>query len=365
MTESSVLPRIPSSFQRDLERVIYERGVHRHFHHLLDGEGYVSLRTPSTLTIDSYDGPWMRPYECTRWDWRPLSDLQRLKLLIDRAVILSEQLQAVKEDRRIQSEALQGDVRSLRARVEQVEMVYEEARNRVVLSVEAIEYATKRIADVMSFSKQLFESFLLQEGQLQIDGKQSYESFEDAEGWRGLNDKRKLERAHMVLMDAFIDALQSLSSSRQQLMSLQEASQEANTSYFEAQLRYATHSPMVALAQTVMKEMKQHSSEALRALLSTYSMPRKHPIVLSLAANSSSSTQPLLSSATMESGLPSTERFSSARRLQRVPWGLVFVRDPLERLRKEYRAGMAVLQRKIINLKPTYGTYCAVEVMRR
>lgn len=364
MRESSVLPRIPSRFQSDLQRMVYEKGTHRHFQHLLDREGYAALMEAgnNSLTIDNYDGPVMRSLcdgdESTtapppRWDWQPLADLSRLKLLIERAVILSEELRVTKEDRRSESGGLQGEVRRLSMEVEQREMVYEDAYSRVVMSCLAIEHATKRIAEVMSFSKQLFESFLLQEGQRQQDTRQSYESFEDGEGWRGLNDKRKLQKAHLLLVEAREDAHRSLASSRQQLQSLQEASRQANRSYFEAQRKHASHAPVMLLARTVMAEMKQHTNEAMRALLATYSMPRKHPIVPLRGGGGGS---PVASSIIPQSGLPSTQRFSSARRLQRLPWGLVFVRDPLERLRMEYRRGMAVLQRRVLNLRPAYGT---------
>lgn len=35
---------------------------------------------------------------------------------------------------------------------------------------------------------------------------------------------------------------------------------------------------------------------------------------------------------------------------------LVFIRDPLERTRKQYRVLMTVLQRKVMNLKPAQNT---------
>jgi len=360
MRESSVLPRIPSRFQSDLQRMVYEKGTHRHFQHLLDREGYATLMEAGTnsLTIDNYDGPVMRSAATAppRWDWQPLADLSRLKLLIERAVILSEELRITKEDRRSESESLQGEVKRLSMEVEQREMVYEDAYSRVMMSCLAIEHATKRIAEVMCFSKQLFESFLLQEGQQQQDTRQSYESFEDGEGWRGLNDKRKLQKAHLLLMEALDEALLSLASSRQQLQSLQEASRQANRNYFEAQRKHASHAPLMLLAQKAMVEMKQHTSEAMQALLATYSMPRKHSIVPLGGTGGGGGGSPVASSIIPESGLPSTQRYSSARRLQRLPWGLVFVRDPLERLRIEYRRGMAVLQRRVLNLRPAYGT---------
>jgi hypothetical protein len=328
-------------------------------------EGYACT---NSLTIDHYDGPVMRTsYDddddestaaaAPRWDWQPLADLSRLKLLIERAVILSEELRVTKEDRRSESEGLQGEVGRLSMEVEQREMVYEDSCSRVVMSCLAIEHATKRIAEVMNFSKQLFESFLLQEGQRQQDTLQSYESFEDGEGWRGLNDKRKLQKAHLRLVEAQEEALRSLTSSRQQLQSLQEASRQANRNYFEAQRKHVIYAPVMLLARRVMAEMKQHTSEAMRALLATYSMPRKHPIVpLRGIGGIGEGGATAASSIIPESGLTSTQRFSSARRLQRLPWGLVFVRDPLERLRKEYRRGMAVLQRRVLNLRPAYGT---------
>jgi len=340
--------------------MVYEKGTHRHFQHLLDREGYATLMEAGTnsLTIDNYDGPVMRSAATAppRWDWQPLADLSRLKLLIERAVILSEELRITKEDRRSESESLQGEVKRLSMEVEQREMVYEDAYSRVMMSCLAIEHATKRIAEVMCFSKQLFESFLLQEGQQQQDTRQSYESFEDGEGWRGLNDKRKLQKAHLLLMEALDEALLSLASSRQQLQSLQEASRLANRNYFEAQRKHASHAPLMLLAQKAMVEMKQHTSEAMQALLATYSMPRKHSIVPLGGTGGGGGGSPVASSIIPESGLPSTQRYSSARRLQRLPWGLVFVRDPLERLRIEYRRGMAVLQRRVLNLRPAYGT---------
>jgi len=247
MSESSVLPRIPSRFQSDLQRMVYEKGMHRHFQHLLDREGYATLMEAGTnsLTIDNYDGPVMRSAATAppRWDWQPLADLSRLKLLIERAVILSEELRITKEDRRSESEGLQGEVKRLSMEVEQREMVYEDAYSRVMMSCLAIEHATKRIAEVMCFSKQLFESFLLQEGQQQQDTRQSYESFEDGEGWRGLNDKRKLQKAHLLLMEALEEAFLSLASSRQQLQSLQEASRQANRNY----LRHNGNMPVMPL----------------------------------------------------------------------------------------------------------------------
>ena len=228
-------------------------------------------------------------------------------------------------------------------------MAYEDARGRVVVSCESIDEASRRIAEVMLFSKQLLEAFSRQEKGVQEDSKQSYEAFEDAEGWRDLNDKRKLQKAHVILMDAYNTALQSLTTSRQELQSLLATCREADRSYHEACSQRARHLPLIALAHTCMGEMRRHTGEALKALLATYSMPRKHPIHPIRA--------PTASSTATQSGLPSTQRYTSARRLQKIPWGLVFVRDPLERMRQEHRVGMAVLQRKTLNLKPAHGKY--------
>jgi hypothetical protein len=166
-----------------------------------------------------------------------------------------------------------------------------------------------------------------------------------------------------------------------------------------AQHRAEAHRPLIAQSEAVLGAMRGAARDAANAVLLTYSMPRRHasrqigkqteghlciqiqtcmppiytppssnrlfnlypPFPLSPSTSPADQTQQTQGVQTHTRGVQGVQgvqapaRYSDPRRLQRVPWDLLFVRDPLERLRLHYRGAMAVLLRRVVKLTPRQG----------
>jgi hypothetical protein len=339
--ESAVLTRLPMCLPPQISHIIGTTGQHEYV-----ASRYV--RAPSTeyaRLLGSYDAPVMRD-GCgsaeAAWVWHPLSDARRLRLEIERCRVLSDGFQqlvvfaaaAVKE--REAEKTAAGGV------LEQVQMVYEDALAAVVRILPQIQAAGQRIVDVMRFSKQLLEDVTMEELGEQLDRKQSYDVLEDANAWMGLNEKRKLEKQYAALFEDCQTKSKHFHGASTAFAAAADALVCARSLYEERRRCFELLHPVIAAKERELRELKVYTRAAADAVLQTYSMPRKVPSRAVVSAPAE--------------GVSPSVRFTNARRVQRMPWNQVFVRDPLERLRLENRAALSVLQRRVMKLVPMQAT---------
>lgn len=178
----------------------------------------------------------------------------------------------------------------------------------------------------------------------QLDDRQSYEAVESANIWIGLNEKRKLEAQHEVMFADCKQKAEKCGTVYQLYESACVALLRAEEHHAQCVLQYEQHFPFIAQKQRELQEMRVYTRAAADAVLRTYSMPRRIP------------PYPVPRKHTAQEGMQGVGRYTSARRLQRVPWNLVFVRDPLERLRLANRGALAVLQKRVMKLRPMQRT---------
>lgn len=349
--ESAVLPRLPLLLPDQISALVNSAGLHFY-------EPSEYCKTSSTVParrvagysrlpmldgckaseiISDQDGPFD-----PQWDWRPLFDMNIIKKEIERNAALSE-------DFKIAIVTAEENVRECAAMkvaayvdIEHAQMVYEDARGLVLRAHLDIDIAARRIEEVMRFGRQLETEMHLEEKGEMVNNHQSHDLFESASGWIGLNQKRQLERLHAQL---FADCQVKCNAFLHVHSGYAEASDAlrcAEDRYQTALIRFESHRPVIAQRSAMLREMQVQVRAAANAVLLTYSLPRKRPSVLI----------PRLGA----EGVQQIARYSGSRRLQRIPWNLIFVRDPLERLRMQNRAPLTVLQRRVMKLAPQQRT---------
>jgi hypothetical protein len=96
---------------------------------------------------------------------------------------------------------------------------------------------------------------------------------------------------------------------------------DAKKHYMQSKYAYDSFQKFIEPTYILEKQVKVKVSEAIKAVIKTYSMPRKG-------------------------------KQHKNRRIQRMPYDLLFVRDPLERMRKENRHLLTFLDQKALGLRP-------------
>ena len=173
----------------------------------------------------------------------------------------------------------------------------------------------------MLLSKELIHDFSLEEANLREEWKQSYDDLENANDWIGLNCKRKLEKLLEIHLKEFHRLRVLFQPIYEARVAADNERKAAETSYTAAIAMFDTCIKEVAPAGAAQFGLKAVAHDAVSSLLSTFNMPfkRKPP---------------------------------QRRRLQVVPYSLVFVRDPLERVRRQFRAAFVLLDQRVLGLRP-------------
>jgi hypothetical protein len=337
--ESAVLTRLPLCLPLQVSHIIGTTGQHEY-----QASSYVrTCSTEYARLLGAYDDPVMKDgHGESAWVWHPLSDAKRLRLEIERCRLLSEGFQRQVVSAAAAVREREAEKTAVCGALEQVQMVYEDALAAVVRVMPRILAAGQRIVDVMKFSKQLLEDVTMEEQGEQLDRKQSYDVLEDANAWMGLNEKRKLEKQYAALFeDCLAKGKHSLGASAASRVAA-DALVDAQRLYEERKRCFEEQFPVIAAKERELRELKVYTRAAADAVLQTYSMPRKVP------------TRAVVRAPT--EGVSPSVRFTNARRVQRMPWNQVFVREPLERLRLENRGALSVLQRRVMKLVPMQAT---------
>jgi hypothetical protein len=283
-----------------------------------DGRGVGQLKEPGKLQEQQRrkdDKIWQ-----STWNWEPFHDLQimnsvtqfiekSIEIASNRCDRFSQDLVAKKEE-----EILLRETRELSA------MAYEDKRSQISCGL-SVQYDDRhrRNAEIMQFTKSLVETISELEEKKKYDETRSYDGFEDGFQWKEMN-------LILHLRNAIIHELKALPA-------LRERKKEDETSYLsvadlieglEVSLRNAIED--VSYFKEKLEEIQRettvqvrHLQETMKFFVNLFSFPRK--LIPSLG-----------------------------RHLTFFPYQMIFLRDPLERLKKENRKVMTGLLRKAMNL---------------
>jgi len=357
--ESSVLPRMPLLLPPEISNVINEAGMHEYqtseyFRTPFLGSrpvvGFDHVRIVDgrrDLSEDFHVGG-----ADPRWVWHPLVDMTKLKVEVGHHSVLSEQFAAALHSAATHEQVCLQSRTALLERLESAQIVFEDTRAVLLRAADSIQAAQDKIEQVMRYCKKLQTDLDLEERGQQLDDRQSYENLEDANMWIGLNEKRRLEKVYEVQYANCAAHYQAYSIAADAFARASEGLRDAQFRHQNLRARFEAHLPQIALRQQMLRDLQTQTRAAAAAVLSTFSLPRKHPSYVMNKARSGS----LRGDEVTEEGVMPVAKYSSSRRLQRIPWNLVFVREPLERLRLQNRGAMAVLQRRIMKLTPQQGT---------
>ena len=211
----------------------------------------------------------------------------------------------------------------------------------------------------MKYCKKLEMDVTMEERGKQLDDHQSYKDLEDANMWVGLNEKRRLEQLYVTQFEHCNTNFEAFYNISVAFSACDEALKRAKITRFTMRARFDAHEPEIALRSGMLRQLQVETRAAAAAVLSTFSLPRKHPsyaVKKKQDRGQSGDGSPIAVSEIPEEGVLAPVRYSGSRRLQRIPWNLVFVREPLERLRLRNRGAMAVLQRRVMTLRPQQRT---------
>ena len=312
--ESSALPLLPKHLSTDLnnelDNIQHNNSVER------------MQSTTFQTTIMDYDGPVVHDIPATKdASWEPFSALRRSfiykKRLYERANELSKHmkfcLQRMTHCREVAA------VKS--AHAESLEFNCEDARSLLLRTLYDIDLAEKRIKQAMLLSKELLSDFSMEESNVKEEWKQSYEGIEDASAWKGLNRKRKLEKLFEQYALAYKSIWESFAPIHEERTKARIAAKTAESAFLIAKSELEECERALAPAEAVCSNLLSLAWETSSSLLACFSMPFK-------------------------------QKFPQRRRFQVVDYSLVFVRDALERVRRKNRGAFALLEQRVVGLRP-------------
>ena len=176
----------------------------------------------------------------------------------------------------------------------------------------------------MLLSKELIHDFSLEEANLREEWKQSYDDLENADDWKGLNCKRKLEKVLEKQLAEYLRVRALFQPIHDARVAADRERRAAERAYSAAVVMFDACLKAVAPAGAAQVGLKAIAHEAVSTMLSTFNMPCKR-------------------------------KTPQRRRLQIVPYSLVFVREPLERVRRQFRGAFVLLDQRVMGLRPGTG----------
>eukprot|EP01037_Dinobryon_pediforme_P028074 gene28074-31202_t len=173
----------------------------------------------------------------------------------------------------------------------------------------------------MLLSKELLSDFSMEESNVKEEWKQSYEGIEDASAWKGLNRKRKLEKLFEQYALAYKSIWESFAPIHEERTKARIAAKTAESAFLIAKSELEECERALAPAEAVCSNLLSLAWETSSSLLACFSMPFK-------------------------------QKFPQRRRFQVLDYSLVFVRDALERVRRKNRGAFALLEQRVVGLRP-------------
>jgi hypothetical protein len=312
--ESSVLPLLPKLLSPDLLHSIDTREdlpVDK-----LQKYNYNAQVPSITSNIDELDRSVV-----PSWTWEPMTDIKYAERQDDKVRHWISVLENHDKEACLHRDICVVDAETyLTNNVEWANMSFEDARVRFIETDELIFAAEKRIKEVMIFSLKGLDKVKLEEKGLAEDWDQGYDNLEDGSAWQGLNNKRKLIKLHAEYIIIYKERWLELKEVEKINLAKIQCEKESleNVTFHKKELE--TYRPNIEFVRNIRKSIFTLAGASANALAATLTMPRKFR--------------------------------NAVRRIQHVNYKLVFIRDALERARKEYRGAWTFLDRRIMALRP-------------
>lgn len=321
--ESSVLPLLPKFLPEQVHTAI--RNSPKFLQNLRPW--LRSLQRPlSVENFDNIDADYK--FSCkinAVWDWPVFREIETAERYLERAkqesAFLRSKINEAEENLRMAEK----HQRQLAVALDRLGIEYEDQLARVLQVSDEVLRSVKKIKETMDFSKLLFNRSTAEEQCRLENWSQSYEDFEDGHGWRGMNQNRKLVKQHMDKLKKLWQLYKPLCDTEIAYFQSIDASVCKRVELANCIDAYRLQLPQIDIIQSIYTNISTNVKSALRAVAGTFTMPRKMPP-------------------------------PDCRRLQKTPLNVVFVRDPLDRLQKEYRSALSVLTRRILVLRPVQQT---------
>ena len=327
--ESCILPLVPRLVAEDVLEATRRRAKMNLAIDRILPYGLQFTEGPLTVTaIDHIEDA--RPLQ----QWEPIADYE----FVHRHVAAVQHHTNVLENRvRITRQTLADCEAILHKHVtknmEVDKMSYEDSRTTFLRLEENIIMARERIERAMKYQKEGITGFQQEEANTKLDWKQSYDDLEDGNAWEGLNNCRKLEKKRSSTLTHYHNCcakIPLLYIVRAKLIDeIEQARQKADYAISEA-IRY---SPTLGQVQEVLEDVVQITRAAVKNSVAVLCMPRKG-------------------------------RWPNQRRVQRIPYRNVFIRDPFVRAQKENISLWNLLERQVMALRPLLKSFTGKAVLR-
>lgn len=327
--ESCILPLVPRVVAEDVLEATRRR---QNFNLAIDRIlpfGFQYTDGPLTVTaIDHIED------SVALKQWEPIADLEfacRHVAAVKHHIIILET--RVQNTRQIMIQADSSLFKHVTRNTELDTMRYEDSRTAFLRLDEDIKIARDRIQRAMKYQKEGITSFQLEEINSKLDWKQSYDEKEDGNAWEGLNNCRKLEKKWSGTLQHYHSCSAKIPLLVIEKTRLLKDAEKARENYDFAVSEAVRYAPTLGQADDVLLDVKQISRAAIKNAVAVLCMPRKR-------------------------------RWPNQRRVQRVPYRNVFIRDPFVRAQKENIGLWNLLERRVMALRPILKSFTGKAVLR-
>ena len=266
--------------------------------------------------------------------WEPIADLEfalrHLTAVKHHIIVLETRVQNTRE---IMIEADMVLLKHATRNTELDTMRYEDSRTTFLRLDEDIKIARDRIQRAMKYQKEGITSFQLEEANAKLDWKQSYDEIEDGNAWEGLNNCRKLEKKWSGTLQHYHNCSAKIPLLVTEKTRLAKDAEKARENYEFAVSEANRYAPTLGQADEVLLDVRQIARAAVKNSVAVLCMPRKR-------------------------------RWPNQRRVQRMPYRNVFIRDPFVRAQKENIGLWNLLERRVMALRPIVKTFTGKAVLR-
>ena len=159
--------------------------------------------------------------------------------------------------------------------LEWANMANEDARANLHRTNRLLKFATDRIESAMNLSKTNLEEVTMQELNLWENWKQSWDTIENGNGWMGLNHRRKYLRVNRIHEEEYITTALQLTGVKDYLADRVARVWKLSGDVIEETEDVEKFRPHVKYSRNVFKQVEESTMEAVRAVVTSFSMPWK------------------------------------------------------------------------------------------
>ena len=160
-------------------------------------------------------------------------------------------------------------------RLEWANMENEDARANLHRTNRLLKVATDKIETAMNLSRTNLEEVTMQELNLWENWKQSWETMENGNGWMGLNHRRKYLRVNRIHEGEYVATELQLAGVKDYLADRVARVWKLSADVIEETADVEAFRPHVKYSRSVFKQVEKSTMEAVRAVVTSFSMPWK------------------------------------------------------------------------------------------